>query len=257
VRHGIDGERTNSWRQFLVKSLAMVLLSSLAFFAAGAMASAEPIRVAVAPILNTAPCKFAGPDVEQTHAIMARAATEYLERACGASDYVFVDPIFIAGALEQSKVDFTKPKERTEETLQAFGKAANANYALLILVEWTDQKNADIRAIAANAGGRHSTNKVRARFWVQNVSDSVLMLDGSKNSVEGEARGPYFGTVNPREMSGDPVSKGIVIQNEYKQRANWLGRALVKAIRNGIQAMLGLKEPPDRAELAREGLPGR
>lgn len=235
----------------------MVLLSSFALIAAGALPSAEPIRIAVAPIVNTAPCKFAGPDVEQTHAIMARAATEYLERACGSTDYVYVDPIFIAGALDQTKIDFSKPKERLGERLQAFGKAANATYAVLILVEWTEQKNADIRAIASNAGGRHSINKVRARLWVQNVSDSATMLDGSKNSVEGEARGPYFGTVNPREMSGDPVSKGIVIQNEFRQRAKWLGRALVQAIRNGLQAMLGLKEPPDRTGFKREGLRGR
>ncbi len=204
----------------------------------------EPIRIAVAPLVVTAPCKFAGPDIEQTRQLMSAAVMDYLDRACTAADIVFVDPLFVRGALEEAKVDFEKAGERKRERLLTFGQAARANYAILILVEGTDQKNGEMRAIAANAGGLHSTNKVRVRIWLHNVTDDLLKIDGAKNLVEGEAKGPYFGTVNPRDMSGDPESKGIVIRNEYRQRGKALGKALVQAVKSTLSPILGLKDPP-------------
>lgn len=219
-------------------------LFALSLLALPVLAHCQAIRVAVAPLVNAAPCKFAGDDRQQTTDIISRISMDWLGKALDATDYINVREGVVLSALEDNKIDFAKPGHRNSEKLQAFGKASEANYALFFLVEWTEQKNPEIRAVASNPISAKSNNKVRVRVWLQNVTDNRLVLDGSKRVYEANAKGPYFGTVNPRDLMGDPASKGIVIANENRKRAEWLGRAVVLALKDSVQVQMGLKEPP-------------
>jgi hypothetical protein len=207
------------------------------------LAGAQPLRIAVAPIVVTDPCKFAGQDKAGTHDIMSTAALEYLDKAMTATDIVYIDPAKVRMAIEDQKLDFAKGGDRKPEKLQAFGKSLDANYVLVIVADWTEQKNPELSAVASNPNRAKSSSKVRIRVWLHNVVDDRLVMDGTKNEFTGEAKGGYFGTTNPRDMSGDPTSKGIVISSENKKRAQYLGRALVEAIKLALKPQLGLKDP--------------
>lgn len=191
----------------------------------------------------TAPAKFAGPDRERTVQIMSAAVMEYFAKVGDASDVFFIPADLLKVVLDDEKLDFTKGNQRTSEKLQAFGKASSATYAILVLVEWTDQKNPELGAVAANPGTARSTNKVRIRVWLQDVAEGKLLMDGAKSTFSGEAKGPYFGTVDPREMSADPQTKGQVMTAEFKKRAGWLGRALVAALKESVTSRMGWKDP--------------
>lgn len=219
----------------------------LSLIAAGSLGSprTEPIRLAFAPLIVTAPGKFAGPDREQTVGILSESARTYLGRVCDASTAVLVDPVFTLPALERAEIDFSKPGHRKLEKLQAFTRAVQADYAALAVIEWTDQKNAELRAIAANPNAGGSTSRVRIRLWLSDAEENKLMLDGEKKTFDGEAKGPYFGTVDTRELSGDPASKGVAIRAEYRKRARWLGQALANALKNSLLPALGFREPPE------------
>lgn len=205
--------------------------------------SAQPVRVAVAPIVLSAPAKFAGPDRPRTAEIMDAALRAHLAKAGESSDVFFVPADLVAAVLEDEKIDFAKGSQRNSIKLQDFGKVAEARFAVVILVEWTDQKNPELSAVASNPGTAKSTNKVRIRMWVQDVAENRLVLDGGKGTLSGEAKGPYFGTVDPREMSADPQTKGLVMTAEFKKRAGWLGRALVEAAKDALRVSLNLKDP--------------
>jgi hypothetical protein len=216
-----------------------ILLSVIALFAG--FASAQPIRVAVAPIVIADPCKFAGPDRESTQQIVSMAALEYLDAALYATSYLGVNMEKSGQALQDLKIDFSKSSDRKADKLQSFGNAVGADYAVLIVVEKTEQKNPSTGAAAS--GLAKSSNKVRIRLWLHNVAENQLRLDGSKRTYEGEAKGPWFGTVRTDELTGDPTGVGIMIRNEYRKRAEWLGKALVEALRNSLKPTLGLKDP--------------
>lgn len=209
-----------------------------------AFAWGQAIRVAVSPMVNAAPCKFAGPDRQGTTDIISRVAMDWLGKALDATDYINVREGVVLAALEDNKIDFGKSGHRNAEKLQAFGKASEADYAIFFLLEWSDQKNPEVRAVASNPNAAKSDNKVRVRVWLHNVTDNKLVIDGSKRAFEANARGPYFGTTNERDLLGDPTAKGIVIANEHRKRAEWLGRAVVLALKDSIQVQMGLKEPP-------------
>lgn len=215
-------------------------LLALAIF----MSAPEPLRIAVAPIVVSDSCKFAGPDMERTRGIMSQAAYEYLDKAFTATDIVFIDAAYVSAALEDSKIDFAKSKDRNSEKLKTFGETLRAHMTLVVQVEWTEQKNASPAAFATNPNSTRSTSKVRIRVWLHNTADNRLILDGAKSTFGGEAKSGYFGTVNPREMSGDPFAKNQVIQAEYRKRAQYLGRALVDALRTALKPTLGLQDPP-------------
>jgi len=216
----------------------------LGLLLSSAFAYCQAIRVAVAPMVNAAPCKFAGPDRQATTDIISRIAMKWLSKALDATDYINVREGAVLAALEDNKIDFGKPGHRNSDRLQAFGKASEADYALFFMLEWSEQKNPEVRAVASNPNAAKSDNKVRIRVWLQNVTDNKLIIDGSKRVIEANAKGPYFGTVNERDLMGDPTSKGIVIANEHRKRAEWLGRAVVLALRDSVQVQMGLKEPP-------------
>jgi hypothetical protein len=215
----------------------------LLFAAISGPALGQPTRIAVAPLQFTAPAKFAGPDRESTAAIVERVAYDWLFRAIDASDFLPARPSQLQAALQDNKLDFSKREQRTMEKLQAFGKSAEADFAILILVEGTEQRNPRPIAAAANPNLNKSDNIVKVRFWLQDIRQNLLLIDGAKKTFEANAKGPYFGTVNARDLYGDPQSKAIVIQNEYRKRAEWLGRALILAMKGAIQAPIGLKDP--------------
>lgn len=226
--------------------MSLAVLGALALFGLSAPPVEEPIRIAVAPLVLTAQAKFAGKDIEGTRGHMQEAAMDYLRASCDETGYGMISNRMVNAAMEDLHLDFTKSNQRTREKLQAFGRKAGADYAILMLVDWTEQKNPEISAVLGNMNKAKSSNKVRARIWLQNVAEDRLMLDGSKQTITAEALGPYFGTTNERDMSGDPTAKGIAIANEYRKRGQWLGRALVQALRESVKPALGLKEPPDR-----------
>jgi len=174
---------------------------------------AQPVlsRVALAPIVLSAPAKFAGPDRPRTAGIMHAVLMAYLAKAGEASNLFFVPPDLISTVLEDEKIDFSKSDHRSVEKLSAFGKAAQAKFAAVFVVEWTDQKNPELSAVASNPGAAKSSNKVRIRLWLCDVHENRMLVDGAKGTVDGEAKGPYFGTVDPREMSADPQTKGLVM----------------------------------------------
>lgn len=227
-----------------------ILLSLLAALGVGTPRR-EPPRLAVAPLVVAAPCKFAGPDKVQTAEILEQTVRSFLAKACDASDTVLIDPVFAEPALERAEIDFSKTGHRKKARLQEFGKAVNADFVAVVVLDWSEQKNADLRSIASNPNAGGSTSRVRIRLWLQNVREDALAADGEKKTFEGEAKGPYFGTVDPREISGDPVSKGLVIQSEYKKRARWLGQAVVAALRGSLLPLAGLREPESRARRRR------
>lgn len=222
----------------------MRLLSAVVLLFLAGFGLSQPLRVAVAPVIVTAPCKFSGPDVERTHGILADAAATFLDKAFTASDIVLVNPTYVVAAIEDRKLDFAKKEARDPEKLQNLAKTLEADMVLIVLVDWTEQKNADPGANLANPNTAKSSSKVRARIWLYNVKERLFALSGDKDFFQGEAKGGYFGTVNPRDMSGDPTSKGIVIASEYKKRAQYLGRALVEALKLGLRGPLELKDPP-------------
>lgn len=205
---------------------------------------AQPARIAVAPVVLTAPAKFAGPDRPRTAEIMDLVAAKHMAKVGDANDVFFVPTELLRPILEDEKIDFAKGNQRTGERLQIFGKAANARYAVLAVVEWTDQKNPELSAVSSNPGTAKSTNRVKIRLWIHDVVENRLLLDGAKEpQIEGEAKGPYFGTVDPREMSADPETKGLVMTAGFKKRAEWLGYALVDALRKSLQARMGWRDP--------------
>lgn len=209
-----------------------------------AAAIAQPVRIAVAPVVLSAPAKFAGPDRPRTAEIMDLVAAKHLEKVGDANEVFFVPTELLRPILEDEKIDFSKSSQRTAERLQNFGKAANARFAVLAVVEWTDQKNPELSAVASNPGTAKSTNRVKVRLWIHDVVENRLLLDGAKAPlVEGEAKGPFFGTVDPREMSADPETKGLVMTAGFKKRAEWLGYALVDALRKSLQARMGWRDP--------------
>lgn len=218
------------------------VLAALFFFIAS-LAMAQPARVAVAPVVLTAPAKFAGPDRVRTAEIMDLAARAFLEKVGIASDVFFVPGDLLRPILDDLKIDFSKGNQRNADRLASFGKAASAKYAVLVLLEWTDQKNPELSAVASNPATAKSSNRVRIRLWVLDVEESRLLIDGTKSTAEGEAKGPFFGTVDPREMSADPETKGFVMTAGFKKRAEWLGHALVDALRKSLVARMGWKLP--------------
>lgn len=224
----------------------LAVLGTLALFGMAAPPAKEPLRIAVAPLVLTAQAKFAGKDVEGTRGHMQRAAMDYLQATFDETGYGMIPDRLTSAAIEDLRLDFTKPNQRTREKLQAFGRKSGADYAILMVVDWTEQKNPEVSAVLGNMNKAKSSNKVRARIWLQNVVEDRFMLDGGKQAITAEALGPYFGTTNERDMSGDPTAKGIAIANEHRKRGQWLGRALVQALRESVKPALGLKEPPDR-----------
>jgi hypothetical protein len=213
---------------------------------AGAPEVQDPTRprVFVAPVVNTCDPRFANAIKDAVREAMSRITGEYTAAALKDAGYEGPSSGDAKKALEKLEIDFSKGGDRNLGKLVSAGAELGCGFAVLVWIHDCSQENAEQEALLSNLGARQSQSKAKVRVWIADVPGKKLILDGSKVSTEGLAKGPFFGTTRKGELSGNPQDVEFVIMEENRRRATWLGKAACVAVFEAVGPKLGLKLVP-------------
>jgi hypothetical protein len=127
------------------------------------------------------------------------------------------------------EISYFKPKERTPATWEKLGQNSGAKHLLFLTLSEVSQKNASSSSILNNLGKPASETKITFSIeWFDVERKQISILPNLKSTF----MGPYFGTTNPDELSGDPSAKAIMIKTENKKKMECISMAIWNGLKD-------------------------
>lgn len=142
-----------------------------------------------------------------------------------------VDPGDVEDALK--KLSSQVVAEHKPSDFEALDAELKADYLVLIELDRVGQSNRSAAEIASDISKSAGQTKVEVRAFVYSKSAHMLVAAGD-SVLKGWAKGQFFGTTDPYELSGSPEDKAIFIRLENKRRMD----AIAKAIWAGAKSTL-------------------
>lgn len=200
--------------------LAIVLLTLLSVAPSALAADVGIAGIEVAPKV-----RYATWTESETRANIAAAIGKEVGAKLDAASHVVTSLQTFEDMLAASKVDFSKPKERTAVRYSELAASSSCRFLIYIQVRRIDQKNLKPGEILAAPGRAASETKVEVAVELFDAKENLLRKFGDKLILKGLDNGPYFGTVERDEISTDPSTRAIVIRNEHRKRMEAIARA--------------------------------
>ncbi len=172
--------------------------------------------------------KFATWTAPESTENLVQTLDGFLLRGFDKEEHSYYSTVHANERFANQEVSYFKPKERTQAMWEKLGQLAGTKHLLFMTLIDVSQKNASSSSILNNLGKPASETKVTfALEWFDVAQKRISIFSNLKSSFNG----PYFGTANPDELSGDPSAKAIMIRTENRKKME----CIAMAIWNGIK----------------------
>ncbi len=173
--------------------------------------------------------KFATWNASESAENLVQTLDGFLLRGFDKESHSYYSTVYGSERFANQGLSYFKPKERTQAVWEKLGELAGTKHLLFLTLMEVSQKNASSGSILNNLGKPASETKVAFSIeWFDVEQKRATLFSSLKSSFNG----PYFGTTNPDELSGDPSAKAIMIRTENRKKMECISMAIWNGIKD-------------------------
>lgn len=196
-------------------------------------AESESVRLLVIPVFDDSDFRIAGLSREAVAEAIRTHATDAWISQLRARRQGVAQRAVVEEFLRANDHVFPSDRRRRGAVLADIGELLKPDFVLLAAVDTVRQRNASPSEILSRPAAPQSETEVEVRFWVYDVADRRLAMDGSTRT-RAVVGGPYFGSTRTGEIRGAPADVALARQNEMRRRAERIGIAIAQAFRQAF-----------------------
>lgn len=186
--------------------------------------------IALAPIIVSGDPKFKKMELASAQEIVSKHMNELFELAIDKNGAESVGSDMFQGAVELLKLKMSSNKEPwSTSTLRTINERIKADFILVVDVTSIKQENRDgaLNSVQKN----QSSTTAEARVWIYDCAKGVFVVAPDRKAFKGAVQGTYLSSTDPKDLSGNPEDKFLMINSELKKRSTLVAQAIWNAIK--------------------------